>query len=159
MLRPSSLHIVIQIPQHLRHWSAPGSSRDFELEGGVYLIRQHSLVIQVLRKPSYNLDLLLYCQPNNRLLDQSSHARLINRDKALIVHEREESHDELAIHPVSNTTMPGNSVAEILDLEGPLETRCEESAEGRDERCKGRQEDNVQLHWGEVECSRDEWEG
>jgi len=39
----------------------------------------------------------------------------------------------LAIHAICNSTMTWNGVPEVLDLEGTLETGCEETTKGRDQ--------------------------
>lgn len=67
-------------------------------------------------------------------------------DKSLVVYEGEEAHDELTVHPVGHATVAGDGVTKVLDLEGALETGCEESAKGCDERSEGGQDDGVKLH-------------
>ena len=42
----------------------------------------------------------------------------------------------MAVEAVHDTTVAGNDVAEILDLERSLETRSEETAEGTDDAAK-----------------------
>lgn len=56
--------------------------------------------------------------------------------------------DVLAIHPISHTTVTGDAVPEILQVERALEPRGEESSEGRYERGKGRENEAVELIGG-----------
>lgn len=67
-------------------------------------------------------------------------------DKGLVIYESEETHDELTIHPVRHSTMAGDGIAKVLDLEGAFEARCKEAAEGRDERGEGGEDHGVELH-------------
>ena len=54
-------------------------------------------------------------------------------DEAMIIHEGEETHDELTIHTIGNTAMAGNGFAEILDVERSFEPGREEATKGGDE--------------------------
>lgn len=45
--------------------------------------------------------------------------------------------------------MSWNRVAEILDLEGAFDSRGEEATEGCDERGKRREEEDMELDWGD----------
>jgi hypothetical protein len=45
----------------------------------------------------------------------------------------------------------GDGLAEVFDLEGALEAGGEEAAEGGDERGEGREDEDVELHGGDVE--------
>lgn len=58
---------------------------------------------------------------------------MVNGNEGVVVHVGEETHDELAVHTVGNTAVTGDGVAEILDLEGALQTRGEETSEGSDQ--------------------------
>lgn len=64
-----------------------------------------------------------------------------------VVHEREQSHQELAIHAVEETAVAGERVAKVFDAGGALEARREEAAEGSDERRERGEDDRVQLEW------------
>lgn len=79
-------------------------------------------------------------------LNDPAHARPIHGDEALVVHEGEEAHYELAVHAVGDAAVAGNGFAEVLDLEGALEAGGEEAAEGGDERGEGGEDEDVKLH-------------
>ena len=89
-------------------------------------------------------------QALNCRLNNISDTSFVHSNKALIVHESEETHDELAVHSVSDATVARNGFAEILDFEGPFETACEEAAEGSDERGEGCEDEDVELHGGDM---------
>lgn len=64
----------------------------------------------------------------------------------MVVHEREEAHDELAVHPVSDTTVARNGLAKVLDLESALETGSKESTERSDQRSESGEGQDVELN-------------
>ena len=66
----------------------------------------------------------------------------------LVVHVGKETHDELAVHTVSHTTVARNRVTKVLDVESTLQTRCEETAEGSDQRSESSEDHNVELNGG-----------
>lgn len=74
----------------------------------------------------------------------------MRRDETLIVHERKEAHDELAVHAVGDAAVAGDALAEIFDFEGAFEARGEEAAEGGDERGEGCEDEDVELHGRDV---------
>ena len=86
-----------------------------------------------------------------RHLNHTAHALSVHGDEALIVHEGEETHDELAIHAVRDATVTGNGLAKVFDLEGTFEAGGEEAAEGRDQGGEGCEDEDVELHRGDVE--------
>ncbi len=51
----------------------------------------------------------------------------------------------LAIHPVGHSSVTRDTVAKVLDVEGPLEAAGKETAERRDQRSKGGHDERVQL--------------
>lgn len=105
-----------------------------------------SLNDQVLGQAADDLGNLLAAKTVDGGLDDVAHAGRVDGDEALVVHESEEAHDELAIHPVSDPAVAWDRFTEILDLERPLQARGEEAAKWRDERGKGREHQYVQLH-------------
>jgi hypothetical protein len=72
----------------------------------------------------------------------------------LVVHVGKETHDELAVHTVSHTAMSGNGVTKVLDVEGTLQTRCEEATERSDQGSKGSENHDVELNRGDSDCGR-----
>lgn len=64
----------------------------------------------------------------------------------MVVHEREEAHDELAVHAIGDTAVAGDRLAEVLDLESALQTGCEETAKGSDQRGKSGESQDVELN-------------
>ena len=114
---------------------------------GISHLRTHdSLVKEVLGQALDDLNLLLDCQACDGILNHASDRGLVLGDEALIIHEGEEAHDELAVHAVGDAAVAGDAVAKVLDLEGSLEAGGEEAAEGGDERGEGGEDHDVELH-------------
>ena len=107
--------------------------------------------MQILRQPPHDLDLLLGRQARDGRLNDAAHARLIDGDETLIIHEGEKAHDELAIHAVRDAAVAGDGLAEVFDFEGPFQTRGEEAAEGRDQGREGCEDEDVELHGRDVQ--------
>lgn len=63
----------------------------------------------------------------------------------MVVHVREEAHDELAVHAVSDATVTRDRLAEVLNLEGTLKTGGEEAAKGSNEGSEGGEDQDVEL--------------
>lgn len=55
-------------------------------------------------------------------------------DEGLVVDERVENHDKLAVHPVRHPSVPRDQGVEVLDAVGPLDGRHEEAPERRHQR-------------------------
>lgn len=104
------------------------------------------LVVEMLSKALDQRDLLISRETSDCCLQDSAHARLVLSDEALVIHETEETHDELTIHSVRHASVARNRVAEVLDVECALETGGEETAEWRYQGCEGRQYDDVELN-------------
>jgi hypothetical protein len=66
-------------------------------------------------------------------------------DEGLVMHEGEEDHDELAVHPVRDPAVSGDDRVEVLDPVGALDGRHEEAPEGRDQGTEDAEDDAVQL--------------
>lgn len=98
-----------------------------------YTAAHRSLVTQISRHPADELNLLIHRQACDGCLQDVAKSDLVNGNEGVVVHEREKAHDELAIHTVRHASMAGDRITEILDLEGTLETRGEESTEGSDQ--------------------------
>ena len=90
-------------------------------KGMTYSFGNYALVIKMLADPLHQLHLLLGRQTCNGRLDYTSQGYLVHRNEAVVVHIREETHDELAVHTIRNTSMPRDRITEILDLECTLE--------------------------------------
>lgn len=110
-----------------------------------YCFRDSTLVVQVLAQTPDDLELLLHRQTVDGDLNYISDARLEHRDEAVVVHVREEAHDELAVHAVSDATVTRDRLAKVLDLESTLETGGEEAAKGSDKRSECGENQNVEL--------------
>lgn len=109
------------------------------------------MVVKVLANALHQLHLLFCGQTVDRALNDAPKRLLVDRNEAVIVHVGKETHDELTVHAVSDTTMTRDRVTEILDLEGALEARCEEATEWRDEGSESSEDQNVDLHRSHVE--------
>lgn len=100
------------------------------------------------------LDLLVGCQACDGSLKQIARRCLVHSDEALVIHEREEAHDELAIHAISHAAVARNGVAKVLDVEGALEARGEEAAERRNQGSEGCHDKDVELHRRDADGGR-----
>lgn len=70
----------------------------------------------------------------------------MDSNKCVEVHVGEETHDELTVHAISDTSVSRNRVAKVLDLEGTLKARSKETTERSDERSESGQVESVNLH-------------
>lgn len=110
------------------------------------MIRHDALVVQILAQTPHNIHLLLRRQPCDRTLDNTAHTRLVDGNEALIIHKSEQSHNELAVHPVGDSPVAWDTVAEVLDLECSFKTGSEEAAKRSDQRGEGGEDKDVKLH-------------
>lgn len=67
-----------------------------------------------------DLNLFLGTKTIDRRLNHAAHRHFVHCDEALIVHEREKTHDELTIHAIGDAAMSRYTIAEILDVERAL---------------------------------------
>ena len=116
-----------------------------------HLLPHLPLPDQILPQPPHQLHHLVRLQPMHGRLNHPAHARLVHRDETRVVHETEQPHDELAVHAVRDAPVARDRLAEVFDFEGAFEPRGEEAAEGGDEGGKGREDEDVELHRGDVE--------
>lgn len=116
-----------------------------------YCIRNGTLVVEVLAQAADNLELVFDCESVDGSLNDIADVCLVNGNKAVVVHVGKETHDELAVHAVSDTTVARNGLAKVLDAEGALQTGGEESTEGSDERGESSKAQDVELHGLNVE--------
>lgn len=115
----------------------------------------HSLIHQVFAETPDHLNDLIRLQTLNSCLHHLPDTRFVYSNETLIVHKCEKAHDELTIHTVRYPAVARNRLAEVLDLEGALESRGEEATEWRDERGEGCEDKYVKLHWSNVKNCRD----
>lgn len=134
----------------------------------------------MLAQPPNHLHLLFWGQSRDASLYDTSDGSLVNSDEAgktvsikkcaerlydslpLVVNKGEEAHDELAVHAVSHATVAGNRIAKVLDVECSLESGSKETTKWSNERSKGRENQDVELHRtikirvsvGAKDCSR-----
>lgn len=106
-----------------------------------------ALVAKIPRHVPNKLNLLVHSQARDSSLQDTTQPDLVRGDERVIVHEGEEAHDELTVHAIGHTTMPGNGVAKVLDFEGALESRGKEAAERRNQRSECGKDHGVDLHW------------
>lgn len=119
-----------------------------------YLGRNDVLVHEVLRQNFDHLHLLLRCEASHCRLDDSTNGRVVDGNEARIVEERNRAHDELTIHTIGHASVSRNGVAKILDLESALQSRGKEATEGRNERGKRGEDEDVELNRHDIEGSR-----
>jgi hypothetical protein len=115
----------------------------------------------MLANALHQLHLLLWCQTCDCSLDHSSKRDFVHSDEAVVIHIREETHDELTVHTICNTSMSRNRITEVLNLKGSFEAGSEKASEGSDQRSKCSEDQDVHLHWchGEGFCEREpDWE-
>lgn len=100
-----------------------------------------------------NFHLLLRCQTVNGHLDDASDRCMVTCDEASVVEKGNGPHDELAVHAIRDTTVSGNRITKVLDLEGTLETGSKETSKGGNQGCKSGEYVNVELNRHEVELA------
>lgn len=132
-------HSQFPIPLSVQPPLYPNSSfkRNLPIQTLHHPLPNDPLDDQILSQPPHHLRHLLDRQPLNRRLDHAAHARLIHGDEALVIHEREQAHDELAVHAIRDPAVAGDRLAKVLDFEGPFEARGEKSAKRGDEGGEG----------------------
>lgn len=116
-----------------------------------YRFSSSALVDEIFAEATHNVDLLLGSQAINGDLNHVTHASLIHSNEAVIVHVGEETHNELAVHAVGDTTVARNRLAEVLDLEGTLQTGCKETPKRSDKRGECSEAEDVELDRGDEE--------
>lgn len=94
----------------------------------------------------YEFHLLLWTKSRDDRLNDSTERNIVDCDETVIVHVGEETHYELTIHAVSNSTVAWNGITKVLDLEGTLETGGKEAPKRSDQRGKCGEEKDMDLH-------------
>jgi len=112
------------------------------------------LVDKMSCKELDELDLLVGVQTRDGSLKQITRRCLVHSDETLVVHEREETHDELAVHAVGHAAVTRDRVAKVLDVKSTLEAGGEEAAERRNQRSEGRHDKDVELHRRDADGGR-----
>ena len=103
------------------------------------------------------LHLLFHGKASDGCLDNSAEGYFVHCNEAVVVHVCKEAHDKLAIHAISDSTMPWDRIPKVLNFEGTLETRGKEAAEWCDKGGESSKNENMNLHWRHVE-RLDVWE-
>lgn len=103
--------------------SSPSLQRNHKIftEVVYHLVTNSTLVVEVLRQSFHQSNLLLRREAGDCCLQDATHTGFVLGNEALIVHEAEETHDELTIHTICHATVSRNGVAEVLDIECALE--------------------------------------
>lgn len=96
--------------------------------------RKEALVLGPLEKLAHKLLLLLSSEGEHESVEQRLHLGHVVGHKGLVVQVREEAHEELAVHSVRDSSVAGDGVSKVLDLERSLETRGEEASKGSHQR-------------------------
>lgn len=99
---------------------------------------------------SHHLHHFLRLQPLDCCLHHISNTGFVDSNKALVVHEGEETHDKLTIHTIGDTAVAGNGFAKIFDFERAFEAGGEEATKGCDEGGEGCENQDVELHRGDM---------
>lgn len=119
--------------------------------GRTYSFGDCSLVVQIFAQTTNNLKLFFNSQTVNSGLNDISNTGLIHGNETVIVHVGEESHDELAVHTVRNTTVARDRLAKVLNFERALKSGSEESTERCDQGGEGCENQDVELNGLDVE--------
>lgn len=98
------------------------SGRDGEGGRDTHLFRYNTLVSQVSGHALHQLNLLLWAQASDGSLKDRSNIDLVKCNKSVVVHVREETHDELAVHAIRHAAVSWNRIAKVLNLEATLQT-------------------------------------
>ena len=94
---------------------------------------------------------LFMVQALNSSLYHIPNIGFVHRNKALIIHEGKETHDELAIHTICDSTMARDGFAKVFDFECAFETAGKEAAKGCDEGGEGCEDEDVELHGSDMD--------
>ena len=111
-----------------------------------YRFGHYALIIQVLAQAFHDFHLFLVCQARDGSFHDAADTNFIDGNKTVIIHVRKGSHYELAIHAIGHTAMSWYAIAKIFDLEGSLESGCEETAKRSNQGCEGCKNCDVELH-------------
>jgi hypothetical protein len=117
--------------------------------------------MKVLANAPHQLHLFLGGKTGDDRFDNTTEGNLVHCNETVVIHVGEEAHDELTVHAISNTSMTGNGVSEVLDLKCTFQTRGEESAEWSDQGGEGGKDEDMELHRGNfvAGCKREpDWE-
>lgn len=106
---------------------------------------KETLVLGPLEKLPHKLLLLLSGEGEHESVEQRLNLRHMVGHKGLVVQVREEAHEELAVHSVCDSSVAGNGVSKVLDLEGSLETGGEEASKGGHQGGKRGQNTNMEV--------------
>ena len=105
------------------------------------------MVVKIFAQSPDNVQLLLDRQTSDRGFDDVSNRRRVHGNEAVVVHERKESHDKLAVHAVCDAAVSRDRLAKVLDFERALEAGRKEPAEGSNKGSKSSEDEDVELHW------------
>ncbi len=86
----------------------------------------------MLADPFDEFHLLLWTQPRNCCLNNTTQGNLVDGDEAMVIHVCKETHDKLTIHSICDATMTWDRITEIFDFESALEPRSEKASEWSD---------------------------
>lgn len=105
-----------------------------------------TLVLKVMGHATHEFYLFRSGQACNSQFHHLTVVDVVQSNESMVVDVCEESHDKLAIHTIGHAAVSWDGVAKVLDLEGSLQPRREETSEGRDERSEGSDDNSVDLH-------------
>lgn len=139
------------VARQLRSCEILVTHEELKKKAKTHRFRSSALVDQVLAEAANNIDLFLGGQAVDGNLNHVTHSGLVHSNEAVVVHECEESHDELAVHAIGDSTVARDRLAEVLDLESTLQTGSKESTEGSNKGGECSEAENVELDRGDEE--------
>lgn len=113
-----------------------------------FLRRNKPLLLGPGQEQPHKLLLLLSGKRVDERVEQRLHLGHVVGHKRLVVQVREEAHEELAVHSVRDSSVSGDGISKVLDLEGSLESRGKEASKGSHQRGKRRQNADVEVDRG-----------
>lgn len=78
-------------------------------------------------------------------LQNRAHCDVMFSNERRVIDVGEESHEELTIESIRQSTVSWNGVAKIFDVECSLETRRKKTSKGCNQRGKGGHDEGVEL--------------
>ena len=80
---------------------------------------------------------------------QFGHRHGRESNKGIVVHPRIQRHEELTVHTIHDTTVPGYQPGKVFDTVRTLNSGCEKAAKGCDDTGKESEPQSMNLNWNE----------
>jgi len=108
-----------------------GSASEFSAR---VILDGDALAAEIVLEIVDELQLLLDREPTDDRLKHRANSDMVFADKARVVDIDKHTHQKLAVHSIGHAPVSWNTIPEVFDVEGTLETRSKEAAKGSDQR-------------------------